>query len=175
LGRSKKIINYAKVCSIKVLTSVWAKNTGHMKLKLLSLFSLVTFLVTGCLKTQPAATPVPAPSGTFTGEFKLLHRHSDKVPFDSTKATITVNLLTPAFSYAVTGDTSTLHAGSFGTFGISGPYLLFNDKTYSAAAPISKTHLSGYYLYNYDGTNLIMYASHSDTLILGYNLKKTSN
>ena len=149
-----------------------------MKLKLLSLFSLLTILAilaTGCLKTPKAVAPAPAPSGIFTGEFKLLHRHTDKVPFDSTKATITVNLQTPAFSYTVTGDTSTLHAGSFGTFGVSGPYILFNDKTYSATAPITKTHLSGYYLYNYDGTNLIMYASSSDTLVLGYTLKKTSN
>ena len=146
-----------------------------MKLKLLSFFSLVTILATGCLKTPKAAAPVPAPSGVFTGEFKLLHRHTDKVPWDSTKATITVNLQTPAFNYAVTGDTTTLHAGSYGTFGVSGPYILFNDKTYLASAPITKTHLSGYYLYNYDGTNLIMYASSSDTLVLGYNLKKTSN
>ncbi|WP_426668356.1 hypothetical protein ACPPVU_19540 [Mucilaginibacter sp. McL0603] len=146
-----------------------------MKLKLLSLFSLVTILATGCLKTPKAAAPAPAPSGIFTGEFKLLHRHTDKVPFDSTKATITVNLQTPAFNYTVTGDTLTLHAGSYGTFGVSGPYILFNDKTYSATAAVTKTHLSGYYLYNYDGTNLIMYASSSDTLVLGYNLKKTSN
>jgi hypothetical protein len=146
-----------------------------MKLKLLSLFSLLTILATGCLKTPQAVAPAPVPSGIFTGEFKLLHRHTNKAPFDSTKATITVNLQTPAFSYAVTGDTSTLHAGSYGTFGVSGPYILFNDKTYSTTAAAIKTHLSGYYLYNYDGTNLIMYASSSDTLVLGYTLKKTSN
>jgi hypothetical protein len=147
-----------------------------MKHKLLYLFLLLAILASGCLKNSNSNNvPPPIPSGTFTGQFKLYHRHTDAVPYDSVMANITVKLTTPAYTFTVTGDTSTIHAGSYGTFGISVPYIIFNDNTYSATAPKTKTHLSGYYLYNYDGTNLLMYASSSDTLILGYSLKKTSN
>jgi hypothetical protein len=147
-----------------------------MKNKLLYLLPLLVILFEGCLKTHSDPTPAAViPSGTFAGQFKLYHRHTDQVPYDSVAANITVNLAASNYTFTVTGDTATLHAGSYGTFGISGPYILFNDKTYSATAPVTKTHLSGYYLYNYDGTNLVMYASSSDTLILGYTLKKTSN
>jgi hypothetical protein len=149
-----------------------------MKNKLLYLLPLLVLVILaeGCLKTHTDAIPAAAiPSGTFVGQFKLYHRHTDKVPYDSLTANITVNLVSSGYTYTVTGDTTTLHAGSYGTYGISSPYMIFNDKTYSASAPVTKTHLSGYYLYNYDGTNLLLYASSSDTLILGYSLKKTSN
>jgi hypothetical protein len=147
-----------------------------MKNKLLYLLPLLVILAEGCFKTNTNPVPAaPVPSGTFAGQFKLYHRHTDKVPYDSTMANITVKLVASGYTYSVTGDTTTLHAGSYGTYGISAPYMIFNDKTFSATAPITKTHLSGYYLYNYDGTNLLLYASSSDTLILGYALKKTSN
>jgi hypothetical protein len=147
-----------------------------MKHKLLYSLLFLVILASGCIKSTPVTQPQQnVPSGTFSGEFKLLHRHTDKVPFDSLKANITVNLLTPDLTYTVTGDTATVHAGSYGTFNVSYPYILFTDKTYSLTAPYTKTHLSGYYLYNYDGTNLLMYASSSDTLVLGYSLKKVSN
>lgn len=147
-----------------------------MKNKLLYLLPLLVILAEGCFKTNTNPVPAPAaPSGTFTGQFKLYHRHTDRVPYDSTVANITVKLVASGYTYSVTGDTTTLHAGSYGTYGISSPYMIFDDKTFSASAPATKTHLSGYYLYNYDGTNLLLYASSSDTLILGYSLKKTSN
>lgn len=146
-----------------------------MKNKLLYLLPLLVILFEGCAKSH-SNTPAPTiPSGTFTGQFKLYHRHTDQVPYDSLTTNITLNLTTPAYTFTITGDTSTLHAGSYGTFGINSPYMIFNDKTYSSTAPVTKTHLSGYYLYNYDGTNLLLYASSSDTLILGYTLKKTTN
>jgi hypothetical protein len=144
-----------------------------MKYKLLYLSLLLGVLVAGCIKDAKQTTPIPAPSGTFTGVFKRLHRHTDKVPFDSVKATITLKLQTPAFLFNVTGDTTTVHAGSHGTWGVNQQYIQFNDSTFSAKS--TKNHLSGYYLYNYDGTNLIMYASSSDTLVIGYSLKKTGN
>lgn len=147
-----------------------------MKNKLLYLLPLLVILAEGCFKTNTNPVPAPpAPSGTFAGQFKLYHRHTDKVPYDSLTANITIKLVASGYTYTVTGDTTTLHAGSYGTYGISSPYMIFNDKTFSASAPVTKTHLSGYYLYNYDGTNLLLYASSSDTLILGYALKKTSN
>ena len=145
-----------------------------MKHSILYLFLLLLIVITGCAKSSSNVTPPPTPSGTFTGQFKLYHRHTNTVPFDSLKANITVTFKTSDFTYAVTGDTSTLHAGSYGTFGISLPYMIFNDKTYNPQS-YTKTHLSGEYLYNYDGTNLILQASSVDTLVLGYVLKKTSN
>ncbi|HEY4195140.1 MAG TPA: hypothetical protein VGM63_06375 [Mucilaginibacter sp.] len=146
-----------------------------MKHSLLYLFLLLLIITTGCLKSGSNNTvPPPIPSGTFTGQFKFYHRHTNTVPYDSLKANITVTFKTPAYTYAVTGDTATIHAGSYGTFGVSVPYMIFNDNTYNPKA-YTKTHLSGEYLYNYDGTNLILQASSVDTLVLGYVLKKTSN
>jgi hypothetical protein len=146
-----------------------------MKHKILYLLLLLIIIAAGCVKSASNTPPPPVPAGTFSGQFKLYHRHTDKVPYDSLITNITVTFKTPDFTYAVTGDTTTLHAGSYGTYGVSVPYMIFNDKTYSPTAPYTKTHLSGEYLYNYDGTTLILQASSLDTLILGYVLKKTSN
>jgi hypothetical protein len=146
-----------------------------MKHTILYLFLSLLIITTGCIKNVDNTVPPPIPSGTFTGQFKLYQRHTDKVPYDSLITNITVTFKTPAYTYAVTGDTTTLHAGSYGTYGVSVPYMIFNDKTYNPTAPYTKSHLSGAYLYNYDGTTLILQASSADTLILGYVLKKTSN
>ena len=143
-----------------------------MKHKLLYLLLLLGFVAAGCLKTQKAADPVPIPLGTFTGQFKVFHRHTGAVPFDSTKTALTVKLTTPGYTYTVTGDTSTLHAGSYGTYAGNAAALLFTDKTYSASNPFTKWHLSGLYNYSYDGTNLTIYYSSADTLVVGYALKK---
>jgi hypothetical protein len=150
------------------------KKFNYMKHTLLYLFISLLIIITGCAKSSNNTPPPAIPSGVFTGQFKFYHRHTNTVPWDSLKANITVTFKTPAYTYAVTGDTATIHAGSYGTFGLSVPYMIFNDKTYNPNA-YTKTHLSGQYLYNYDGTNLILQASSVDTLILGYVLKKTSN
>lgn len=148
----------------------------NMKHKLLYLFLLLVIVATGCIKSSPKNQPAPTPSGTFTGEFKVLHRHTNKTTWDSVKTNITVKFNTPGFTYAVSGlDTSTLHAASQGTFGVSAPYIYFTDANATAAGTEKMWHLNGYYLYNFDGTNLIMYVSSVDTLVAGYNLKKTSN
>lgn len=145
-----------------------------MKHKLLFLFLSLIILATGCAKSTPNNQPVPTPSGTFTGEFKVLHRHTDKLPWDSVKTNLTVQFNTPAYTYVVSGlDTSTLHVASHGTFGVSGPYISFTDQLANIAP--TEWHLNGYYAYNFDGTTLIMYVSSSDTLTAGYNLKLKSN
>lgn len=148
-----------------------------MKHQLLYLCSLlfVVILATGCIKSSVNTPPPQVPSGIFTGQFRYLHRHTNTVPYDTLSANITVNLTTPSFTFKVTGDTATVHAGSHGTFGLASPYLVFNDSTYSKTAPVTKSHLSGYYLYSYDGTNLQMLAYSLDTLALQYSLKKTGN
>jgi hypothetical protein len=147
-----------------------------MKHKILYLLLFVIgALSAGCIKGSSTTPVPPTPSGTFNGEFKVLHRSNDKVPYDSLKTTLSVNFSTSDYTYSVTGDTTTLHAGSYGSFSIASPYIGFSDKTYSTTSPGTKWHLTGYYLYNYDGTNLIMYASSSDTLVIGYSLKKVTN
>jgi hypothetical protein len=147
-----------------------------MKHKLLYLFISLAIVATGCVKSASNSQPAPTPSGTFTGEFKVLHRHTNKVAWDSVKTNLTVRFNTPGYTYVVSGlDTSTLHAASQGTFGVSSPYISFTDANATAAGTEKMWHLNGYYLYNFDGTNLIMYVSTSDTLAAGYNLKKTSN
>ena len=143
-----------------------------MKHKLLYLLVALVVVATGCFKSPKSATPVPLPSGTFSGEFKVFHRHTPNVPFDSTKTTLTIKLTTPDYTYTVTGDTSTLHAGSYGTYAGNQSSLLFTDKTYSASSPFTKWHLNGVYNYSYDGSNLVIYYSGSDTLVIGYSLKK---
>jgi hypothetical protein len=152
-----------------------------MKHKLLYLLPLLLALGTGCLKSSMDNTlpPPPAPSGTFKGQFRYIHRKTDKVPFDTLKANITLNMLTTNNTYTVTGDTATVHAGSYGTFSRMAPYLIFTDITNPATGTPLKKHLNGAYIYYYDGTTFQMQAYSSDpygsdTLRVQYDLKKVN-
>lgn len=146
-----------------------------MKHKLLFLFLSLIIVASSCVKSSVKTAPAPVPSGTFTGEFEVLHRHSNKLPWDSLKTNLTVQFNTPAYTYNVSGlDTSTLHVASHGTFGISAPYIYFTDAE-ANTSPTTKWHLNGYWLYNFDGTKLLMYITSSDTLAAAYNLKLKSN
>jgi hypothetical protein len=147
-----------------------------MKKNLLYTLLIFLALASGCAKeTVDSSTTVPVPSGTFTGQFRLLHRSTDKVPFDTTSANIVLTLTTPAYTYTVTGDTSTLHAGSYGGYSLNSTEILFTDKTYPTSGVPKKTHLNGLYLYYYDGSTFQMLAYSSDTLSLEYDLKKSTN
>ncbi|HVV54193.1 MAG TPA: hypothetical protein VHC47_02645 [Mucilaginibacter sp.] len=77
------------------------------------------------------------------------------------------------FTYAVTGDTSTVHAGSHGVWGIAGTSIAFTDVTFPKSGTTTKTHLNGYYTYYYDGTVFQIVATSLDTLALQYDLKRT--
>jgi hypothetical protein len=112
--------------------------------------------------------------GTFTGQFRLLHRSTDKVPFDTTSTNIVLTMTSPAYTFTVTGDTSTVHAGSYGTYALNSQEILFTDKTYPKTGIPTKTHLNGLYLYYYDGSTFQMLAYSSDTLSLEYDLKKNT-
>lgn len=142
-----------------------------MKHKLIYLLPLLLALGTGCLKSHQN-TPLPEPSGTFSGQFKILHKTLSTNVIDTLKkANISIILNGGTKVYSVTGDTSTAQAGSFGTYTISSPFINFNDKTYSATSTSTKTHLRGLYQYYYDGTALII-AAGSDTLSLQYDLRR---
>lgn len=146
-----------------------------MKHKLLLLLAVLALFASGCIKSIPDTPPPPLPTGTFTGTFKILHRHTDKVPYDSLSTNLTLTLNSAANTFAVTGDTSTVHAGSFGTFSVYSTFIAFADKTYPVSGVSQKMHLQGTYLYNFDGINLAIQATSSDTLAVGYFFKKTGN
>ena len=137
-----------------------------MKLKHLFFLPLALLMASGCMKPNNNETPIAVPTGTFTGKFLQLRKKATGSGYDSVKADLTLNLnLTTGFT--ITGDT-TQHAGSNGNFAVDASYYFFEDKT----KPSSKAHLKGYYLYAYDGTNLQLQQTYSDTLGLFYVFKK---
>lgn len=148
-----------------------------MKLKLLYLLLLLAFM-SGCMGSKNSApTPNNAPVGTFTGQFALLHKHSKTGVVDTSLANLVINMETST-GFKVTGDTSTVHAGSYGGFIVNSSYTAidFLDQTYPTTGVPAKNHLNGVYQYSYDGTNLKISAySAFDTLAYIYSLKKTGN
>jgi len=146
-----------------------------MKSKLLySLFS-IAILASGCLGSKNTPTPNNYPSGTFTGQFRLIHTNSSTGKHDTSSANIQLTLST-ATGYKVTGDTLTLHAGSYGAYAINTNYISFQDITMPKIGTPKKTHLNGAYQYYYDGSSVFQMipASSSDTLALQYDLKKVN-
>ena len=122
-------------------------------------------------------TPTPTPEGNFSGTFKVVHTSR----LTGKRDTLSANLLLAmslAKGYQVTGDTSTVHAGSYGDFSTNvssaGGYIQFADLTYSTAHPGTKYHLNGIYKYQYDGTNFQVLYNNADTLSFQYNFKKSN-
>lgn len=139
---------------------------------LLPLLTVVIALLAACGPNK-SDNPVPNPTGTFAGEFRRLHRSPGASKIDTLKANISVTLNSD-FTYKVTGDTSTVHAGSMGLWNISANSIKFQDNTYSPASTIKKARLFGEYDYAYDGSSLKMAVSSVDTLSLQYDLKRVN-
>ncbi|TFF35387.1 hypothetical protein [Mucilaginibacter psychrotolerans] len=139
---------------------------------LLPLLTIVIALLGSCAPNKPS-DPVPNPNGTFAGEFRRLHRSTGASKIDTLKANISVTLNSD-FTYKVTGDTSTVHAGSIGLWNISANSIKFQDNTYSATSTIRKVRLFGEYDYAYDGTSLKIAVNSVDTLSLQYDLKRVN-
>jgi len=143
--------------------------------RILYLLPLVLAFAAGC---GPGVTPSPnnVPEGTFSGEFKYLHEHAQTGALDS--ATAKIQLQIEQTTFAVTGDTSTVHAGSFGTYEVNSfkTEMEFFDKTYPTTGIPAKYHLNGIYSFSYDGRNLeISSFGAFDTLSYTYTLVKTGN
>jgi hypothetical protein len=138
----------------------------------LCLLAMAVF-VTGCVKSINQTNPaVVIPTGNFTGKFAYIHARTSGAPMDTVISVLNLTLSTSG-TYAVTGDTSR-HAGSFGSFGADGTYMAFADKTYPVSKAPTKIHLSGSYLYSYDGTTLKLLAVPSDTVSYQYQFTKSN-
>jgi len=133
-------------------------------------------LASGCLsnKNNAPGPSRPLPEGTFAGPFRLIHKSFKTGKRDTLKANINLTLSTTV-GFKVTGDTATVHSGSYGDYVANSTYIQFFDKTYSSTKQPTKTHLTGIYQYFYDGTTFQMLASGAlDTLSLQYDLKKVN-
>ncbi len=142
------------------------------------LLPLVAMFAISC-GAKKSSNPTPTiPDGNYSGQFRLIHVHDDNTS-DTIKANIKVYISPVSTStYAVTGDTTTVHAGSKGNFVFySNGTVQFTDNTYSAAAPVTKTHLNGLYAYAFDGNifRMVAYGGTANNLVLQYDLAKTGN
>ncbi len=149
-----------------------------MKRNILYLFLSTAACLYGCAgKTNILpSTPVPV-SGTFAGQFKLYHVNpvTNKVRVDSANLGLVMEIAT---GYKITGDTTTLHAGSYGSYQVNSytTQILFADNTFPPGGSSAKVHLSGSYNYHYDGSTLqLVTYGPQDTLQYFYNLKRTGN
>jgi hypothetical protein len=163
--------------------SFFKKNPYRLKREIFMKHTLPYFLLLclffafGC-SINKSNMPTPAgalPVGTFSGHFEVIHHKSTST--DSASANITLDMQA-ATGFKVTGDTSTVHEGSYGGFIVyqTNNTIYFQDHdTYQPAGAAAKVHLNGLYSYSYDGTTLqIGYHSYLDTLVLKYNLKKAN-
>jgi hypothetical protein len=149
----------------------------NMKRILLYVLLSVFAFITGCAPKSAAPAPDNTPEGTFTGKFKYTHEHAQTGEVDSATALIQLQIEQKT-GFAVTGDTSTVHAGSYGSYLVNSNYTAidFMDKTFSPTAVPPKYHLNGIYSYTYDGTNLyISFFGAYDTLSYVYTMKRIGN
>jgi hypothetical protein len=142
--------------------------------KLLLYVSLVTVtMMYGCVHSVNNPAPTLQPEGTFSGHFEVIHQNTGVI--DSASATVNLDM-EAATGFKVTGDTTSVHEGSYGGFEIFSQTntIYFQDHdTYAPTGKPAKIHLNGVYSYSYDGNLLeIGYLAPGDTLVLKYTLKK---
>lgn len=145
-----------------------------MKIRIfyLLLLTITVVYLSGCFKQNKSAAPAPVPSGSFSGVFRFAHQTS--MGQDTGSANLNLTMSTSA-GYAITGDTSTVHAGSHGGYIVysSTGQILFEDATFPKSGTPSKIHLAGLYNYVYDGNNLqLSLSSPQDTVVFYYSFKK---
>lgn len=145
-----------------------------MKRYLLYLLPLLLICLEAC-STKSDNTPIPAPLGAFTGNFKLLVKKTTGTGYDTAKrANLLINITSPN-NFKVTGDTATVHAGSKGLFQYDGYYIAFLDSTYRTGVQ-SKFHLVGTYRYEYTGAKFrIQRTNQAQDSVLFYDFNKISN
>jgi hypothetical protein len=140
---------------------------------LLPVLLVLTIFATGCLKTS-TPPPIVYPTGTFEGQFMLIHQKVSNAKLDTSKKANIQLVLDTGMTFKVLGDTTTVHAGSKGKYGINRLYMAFSDDTKPKSGTSEKIHLYGNYSYAYDGSNLVILAVQGDTINYRYNLKKVN-
>jgi len=143
------------------------KRLSHLFLFLL----LLPF--SACVKQNDSVPTVVLPTGSFSGTFMKIRLAPGTAKYDTTTANLQLTL-SQTSGFAVTGDTSTLHAGSYGAYAANAYYMQFVDKTYNPNVQPVKYHLEGIYNYAYDGSNLLIYVNYADTLSLQYHFTKNN-
>jgi hypothetical protein len=139
------------------------------------LYLLPLLMAAGCGKEKVVATPqIELPAGIFNGPFAKIHRNLTSGKSDTVVATI--KLTTDASgNFAVTGDTSAVHAGSKGKFTLGyGQDLVFTDKTFSSTGTSTKAHLNGDYIFSFDGSSFQLVRGVGDTISYQYVLTKST-
>jgi len=144
-----------------------------MKLFYLLPIAAFIFFASACSKINDNQPTVVLPTGTFTGQFLKIHLNPVTSKYDTSTAALQLTL-SQSTGFTVTGDTTTLQAGSYGSYAANAYYIQFVDQTYNAAKPSSKYHLQGVYNYLYNGTQLVIYVNYADTLSLQYNFAKSN-
>ena len=144
-----------------------------MKIFYLLPIAAIILFASACTKINDNQPAVVLPTGTFSGQFLKIHLNPVTSKYDTSIAALQLTL-SQSTGFTVTGDTTTLHAGSYGSYAANAYYIQFVDQTYNAAKPGSKYHLQGVYNYLYNGTQLVMYVNYSDTLSLQYNFAKSN-
>ena len=144
-------------------------------MKIFYLLPIAAFILfaSACTKINDNQPAVVLPTGTFTGQFLKIRLNPVTSKYDTSTAALQLTL-SQSTGFTVTGDTTTLHAGSYGSYAANAYYIQFVDQTYNAAKPGSKYHLQGVYNYLYNGTQLVMYVNYADTLSLQYNFAKSN-
>jgi hypothetical protein len=147
-----------------------------MKNSLLYVLSLLLVFASGCVSNNvvPSTGTI---EGAYAGQFLRIHTHPATGAMDTVKANIDLSMET-ATGFKVTGDTSTVHAGSYGSYLVipTASEVEFFDKTFPLTGFPLKTHLSGTYGYTFDGITLqITGFGAQDTLEYYYKLTRTGN
>jgi hypothetical protein len=149
-----------------------------MKRNIFYLLVITGVCLSGCAGKTEVLPNTPAPvSGTYSGQFKLYHVSpaNNILRVDSTNLSLVMETAT---GYKVTGDTTTLHAGSYGPYVVNAAasQILFADKTFPPSGTPAKVHLSGAYVYQYDGSTLeLLTYGPQDTLQYFYKFTRTGN
>jgi len=144
-----------------------------MKTKLFCLLALLSIFAMGCKKIDVTKPPsIGALAGTYSGQFVSVHINTPKN--DTVKANIQLALY-PSYTFQVVGDTSTVHAGSKGSFALNSgtTTIQFFDVTFPVSGTPTKIHLSGQYQYTFDQIYLDMTGANSaNTTTYTYTLTK---
>ncbi len=141
--------------------------------RLFYLSPLLLIFLAGCSKNPEIPGNKQKPVGTFTGQFLYIHVPANSAKLDTSIANVQL-VMNSNNTYAITGDTSVLHAGSHGNYTYdTDAEIQFYDATYPTTGTPTKTHLSGIYTFAYDGLFLNLTGnSPLDTVTYRYNLKK---